>query len=349
MLKRFEGYLLGNFFASFTLILLILFISFSIVQTGEIMKNAATGLKLTSIISLIPLTFPIFFFYFSFPTTLLTIFTITVRMQKKNELLILRSSGVSIKPIPKTISIFITIVTLLNFYNISFLLPGAKYKLTRDTLHLLKNSTVSLLQREGFTILEKKIAILVKRRGNKSNILLFSEKNSMPVIISASDLSYKHGEIVFDNGEIIPFKANETDTMLKFKKGKIPPSFLLPVKSKYEITSGEIKLFKLIHEFIEHPSDSDISVELNRRLIFALAPLLVGWIGLLPFGLKRGEDYWGYLVPIGISFLLFYILTSIGRNLLYQNRGIGSFIMWSSLLIIALINFLSEDYIMRKQ
>ncbi len=349
MLKNFEQYLLENLFLSLLLILGIFFVSFSIVQIGEIIKNTSSGAKISSIIKLIPLTFPIFLFYFSFPASLLAIFITTVRMHKKNELLILKASGISVRPIARTVSFFLTIILLINFYNIFYLLPAAKFKLTRETLRLVKNSTVSLLQKEGFTIIERKIAILVKKQGEKTNVLLFSDKNSLPIIIGASDISYKNDRIRFQNGVIIPFKDHETNTILKFERGIIPPSLLLPVKSKYGLSRGELRLSGLIEAFFKDPANNFINVELNRRLIFAFAPIFVGWIGLLPYGLKRGKEYWNYILPSILAFLSFYILTSTGRNMLYHDKPTGTIVMWSALFTIFIINEIAEIYVRKRQ
>ncbi|GEM_PF-6108888 len=340
MISKLEKYILKELFNHFILIYLILFVVFLLIQIGGLLKSVPGTIPLWKIPSIVPLIIPTFTLYFSFPITLLTFTVVSSQMRKRGENIALFSSGISIKEIARTYFFFSILVTLFNLYNIFYLLPATRYRFNRASLEILKEGTVSLLNRDGFSVVNNNLTVLVKKNNENNSILLFSDKSKLPVIISAENVKYVRGKILLERGVIIPLLERAGHSFMRFSMGEIPPSLLLPVKYKTYISEGEIPFPQLL-QLQQKDFDPDYAIEINRRLILSLAVLLVTWAGLLPSGMKRGQEDTGIFIVTTLIFILFYLLMSTGRNIIRENEFSGNYVMWSTLLLLILYNEIS--------
>jgi len=354
MLKEYQSYIFTGIVQIFIVLSSIFLGLFFIIQLfGIISYIGGLTLSIKDFSTLFLLNLPNFFFYFSFPLTIITLIIFYKKLNSSNEFIILLSSGIKINEILKPGRIFILLIVLLSVYNSFYILPESRFLLDKKLKSILVDNSISMLNNPGLNIFKDNFVVLVRKNKVGNSILIYKEENEKNYIISADKFSLNNKKLILEDGKILQGNESSSGTsLIQFTKSIIDPNFLLNINKNTQKNYKEytiVQLFKLMFVTGNNSMFNTYLVEINRRLLFSLVTVFIIWVALIPLISSRrygGNNYY-YIFPI-LLLIAFYIVSSVGRNMIYKGNYSGIIISWSILPISFIFQIYITSVIKRK-
>lgn len=260
-------------------------------------------------------------FYYIIPLTFLSSgISLFSTLQTDREITIFSFSGISYLKLFKPVLLFSIIFTFFLYYFNFFLLPSLRFERRNILARMkIKNPLSILVEKEiikefpGITIYIEKIY----RNFNLKNISITKKQQNTTLFLKAEQgkvfYDRKNNQLVFllENGNLLTLSFNSVTT-LKFNTYKfivsLPAAFVSNIKIVPKIS--ELKLSEL-----KNLKTLDSSLEIHKRYIFTITPLLFLFLGS-GIGIKiKQKNKILYIGIGGLISILFFELLTIGEIL----------------------------------
>jgi len=331
-------------FATSLLVFSFIVLAGRILKLTEWMINHGTHLSQLLLITLY--TLPYVLFYTLPMATLLSSIIAFSRLNEDNEIIALKSSGISVSQLMPPVFAFSVISFILALITSIYLIPVSNYSLSSLLFDVAKSST-SIGIKEG--VFNNSIPNIVMYADHISSqdhsmegLFIFDERDpDLPNTIIArkgriySDSQQMSIALHLSDGSILMVgKQLDTSRVLQFKSYQLNIG-LSDLMSKFSSQKKGIKEMT-ISELKESIKDSErgtirhnkLSLTLQKKFSIPFSCLLLGIIGF-PLGLmvKAKGKSWGIALSIGI-FICYYALLTASDSLGETGKIDPTLAMW---------------------
>jgi len=241
-----------------------------------------------------------------------------LQMGSSNELVALKSCGVSLKEISKPVLALGLIFSLLSFLSVMFLAPKSNVAVKKEIEELLrKKITMNIVPKSfssnfpGVTFYVEKVFpqkgyifnFMVSIQKKSQLITLFGEKG---ILRTKGDSVYL--DVLNGNAQIVNWSKLQDFRFLKFKSYTVE----LYRFSKKELFRAQ--KYKTLFELLKDREKKESSTEIFKRLSLSLAPLIVG---VLAFSIAVSVPRGGLGIGIVSGLLivvLYYVLYTLSKK-----------------------------------
>ncbi len=311
-------------FSSSFLLLSSVFISVKFVKIFEILLGK--GVPLEQLFKMILYTMPEILLYLFPICTYFSVFVTFARLSDDNEIVALKSSGISLFKIATPVLLFASLVCLLSLY-ISFqLAPVAATKFKIRLFELARANLEKGIESRTFNNRFPNMVLYVNKkceRGKLCGIFISFRKDGKENIISA-----KTGQIkVSMKSPVVLFSLKDGSIHRETKSGYQKIDF-----STY-VTYMNIRTFLPYpkHKLSDYPFFELLKIErekrkkgkkakkeifeIHKRITIPFSSILFSIFGMV-FGImvKKGGRFWSILFGLSLI-LVYYLLLSISRNI----------------------------------
>ena len=279
------------------------------------------GVSFSSIFSVLIKTIPSFF-EFLIPVAL--VFSILVAFfifSNRNEIVAVKSCGISVKELSKPIVFLSLLLVVLNFFSVMYLVPSSNVAVKREIEQLVrKKLSIGIIPGKftsnfpGVTFYAKKV---YPEKGFLEDFMISVTKKREKATIFAKfgKIRMENGTVYLDIGDGVGQFFNwdrpQDLKLLKFKRYT-----LLVYKFMDRETFGASK-YKALNELIERWNKRD-RAEFFKRLTLSLAPLIVGLFAFsIAVTVPRGSVGTGILLGLVIIigyYVLFTFLRKVAQS-----------------------------------
>lgn len=251
----------------------------------------------------------------SFVISTIILFT---QMENNNELVALKSCGISIKQISVPVFVLGLIFSLFSFYSLMFLAPKSNVSMKKELQQLIKKKiTMSISPKKfssnfpGITFYVEKVFpqrglienFMVSLQKKKELLTIFGKKGTLRTVENTVFLDIYNG-----SAQLINWKKPEEFKFLKFKDYTVELYRL----SKKEHFNAE--KYKTMLQLLREKSKGS-STELLKRLCLSLSPFIVGILAFsVAVSLPRGSMGTGIVFGL-ILVVLYYVIYTISKKL----------------------------------
>jgi len=230
-----------------------------------------------------------------------------IQMENNNELVALKSCGVSIKQISIPVFFMGFIFSLISFYSLMFLAPNSNVAMKKELQELVKRKITMSISPKNFSSNFPGVTFYVEKvfpeKGLIENFMVSLQKKSQLLTIFGKKGTLRTaGDTVFldiynGSAQMIDWKRPKEFKLLKFKDYTVE---LYRFSNRETFSAEKYKtLFRLLKE-----NNIEGKVELLKRLCLSLSPLIVGILAFsVAVSLPRGS------MGVGIAFGLLLIVT----------------------------------------
>jgi len=327
-----------------------------ILQLTEWMVNH--GIQLSQVLLITLYTLPYVLFFTLPMATLLASLIAFSRLNEDNEIIALRSSGISLYQMLPPVVTFSIISYLFASLIAIYLLPVGNYSMAR-LLYKVATSNISIGIKQG--IFNDSIPNIVlyanhisARDRSMEGVFIFDERDpalSNTIIAAQGRISSNPKQMSLNlhltNGSVFMVSRElDTSRILRFKSydlnielSDITKKFSSRMKGKREMSISELRhqLKKIKKGTTKH---NILSIELQRKFSIPFACLLLGLIGL-PLGLMmtaKGKS-WGITLSI-VIFVIYYILLSAADSLGETGKLSPVLAIWIPNMVLGVTTFI---------
>lgn len=241
-----------------------------------------------------------------------------IQMESNNELVALKSCGVSIKQISIPVFVMGFIFSLFSFYSLMFLAPKSNVAMKRELQQLIKKKITMSISPRNFSSNFPGVTFYVEKifpeKGLIENFMVSLQKKSeLLTIFGKKGILRTSGDTVFldiHNGsaQLINWEKPKEFKLLKFMNYTIE---LYRFSNKENFRAEKYKtIFQLIKE---HNTASRI--ELLKRLCLAVSPLIVGILAFsIAVSLPRGSVGTGIVAGL-LLIISYYIVYTVSKKI----------------------------------
>lgn len=331
-------------FAASLLVFSFIVLAGRILRLIEWMINHGTSLLQLVLITVY--TFPYVLFYTLPMATLLSSVIAFSRLNEDNEIIALKSSGVSVSQLMAPVFAFSLISFILAFIASIYLIPASNHSLSR-LLFDVASSNTSIGIKEG--VFNDSIPNIVMYADHISGqdhsmkgLFIFDERdpNLSNTIIAKKGKIYSDSQqmsitIYLNDGSILMVgKQLDTSRVLRFKSYQLNIS-LTDLVNKFSSQKKRIKEMTIseLRRSIKNTKagtirHNELSLTLQKKFSIPFSCLLLGIIGF-PLGLmiKAKGRSWGIALSIGV-FICYYVLLTASDSLGETGKIDPTLAMW---------------------
>lgn len=343
-------------FATSLLVFSFIVLAGRILRLTEWMINH--GIHLSQVILITLYTLPYVLFYTLPMATLLSSTIAFSRLNEDNEIIALKSSGVSVSQLIPPVLAFSIISCILAFLTSIYLIPVSNHSLARLLFEVARSNT-SIGIKEG--VFNDSIPNIVMYANHVSpqdhsmeGLFIFDERDPdlSNTIIARKGSIYSDSQQMSINlhlvdGSIFMIgKELDVSRVLQFKSyylniglGDIMGKFSSQRKGRKEMSISELR-DSLKHTKKGTVKHNKLSITLQRKFSIPFSCLLLGIIGF-PLGLmmKAKGKSWGIALSIGI-FIFYYTLLTGSDSLGETGKLNPVLAMWIPNIVLGLITII---------
>ena len=251
----------------------------------------------------------------SFVISVLIIF---IQMGSSNELVALKSCGISIKDISKPVIVLGLLFSLLSFLSLMFIAPKSNVEVKKEITQLLKKKITMNITPKKFSSNFPGVTFYVEKiypeKGYILNFMVSIQKKlQLITIFGEKGVLRTKGDSVFldifnGNAQVIDWKKPEGLKFLSFK------SYTVELYKFSKKEQFKARKYKTLIQLIEDGS-IESRAEIIKRLSLSLAPLIVGLLAFsVAASLPRGAVGTG--VTLGLLIVvIYYVIYTVSKKL----------------------------------
>jgi len=240
-----------------------------------------------------------------------------LQMGSSNELVALKSCGVSLKEISKPVVALGLIFSLFSFVSVMFIAPKANVAVKKEIEELLRKKITMNITPNSFSSNFPGITFYVEKvfpqKGYIFNFMVsIQQKSQLITLFGEKGLLRTKGDSVYldvfnGSAQIVDWKKLQDFKLLKFKSYTVE----LYRFSKKELFNAE--KYKTLLQLLKEKS-KESSTEVFKRLSLSFAPLIVG---ILAFSIAVSVPRGGFGIGIVSGLLivvLYYVLYTLSKK-----------------------------------
>ena len=281
---------------------------------------------------------------------ILAVLIVFIQLENNNELVALKSCGISVKELSKPVFFIGTILSLFAFFSLMFIMPKSNVAMKKEIEKLIrKKITLSISSKSfvsnfpGVTFYAEKV---YPQEGYLENFMvsLLKKEEIITIFAKKGILRTKDDTVFLDiqdgTAQVLDWKKPESVRVLDFKNYTVK---LYKFREKEKFSAPK---YKTLTSLISTPS-IEAKVEIFKRISLALAPLILGVLAF-SFGvsLPRGSLGVGILVAV-FSIVVFYVLYTFSEKMAYKN-GIPLLSLLPDFIFLVFTAFLYNQAIKEK-
>ena len=248
----------------------------------------------------------------------ISVIVLFVQMENNNELVALKSCGVSVKQISLPVFISGVVFSLFSFYSLMFLAPKSNVAMKKELEELLKKKITMSITPKNFSSNFPGVTFYVEKvfpqKGLIENFMVSLQKRSeLLTIFGKKGTLRTAGDTVFldiynGSAQLINWKKPEEFKLLNFKDYTVE---LYRFSKKEKFSAEKYKtLFQLIKD-----RSVEGKTELLKRVCLSLSPLIVGILAFsVAVSLPRGSM--GAGIAFGLLLIVvYYVIYTVSKKL----------------------------------
>ena len=313
--KYISGELLKFVFISFLLFLFIILVDRASTIAETVLGQ---GISFFDFLSVLLKGLPAFFGIVIPISFVISVIVLFIQMGNNNELVALKSCGISVKQISVPIFFIGLLFSLFSFYSLMFLAPESNVAMKKELEKLLKKKITMSISPKNFSSNFPGVTFYVEKvfpeKGLIENFMVSLQKKSELLTIFGKKGTLRTvGDTVFldiynGSAQLINWKKPKEFKLLKFKDYTVE---LYRFSKKEKFSAEKYKtLFQLIRD-----KDVEGRTELLKRVCLSLSPLIVGILAFsVAVSLPRGSM--GVGIAFGLLLIVFYyILYTVSKKI----------------------------------
>ncbi len=355
-MKIIDKHLLKEISINYVFSHLILILVFFIVKLADLIDKLLSGnIDFFSLVKLIILLLPsLNSFIFPIATLSSILFTFSY-MSSNNEIIALKSAGVSPLRLIRIPVIFGFIIFFIAIFNNLIIVPYSTKKFFLEFREIAKNKIFNSLTEKTFNEIVPNLIFFPDKVNKKKhlikNLFIYDNTQKKEQIITATSCNYfaNNEKIIFNlnNGEIHIKGKNENYQILKFQEYKfyfnlkmLEKGINIKLKDKESSISYLKKKIKIAKSKGNLKRVRFLKMEIYKRYSLPFACIIFALLAI-PFGLTNVKNAKSYSILILIlNIFVYYTLIAISSNLV-KKGDISPFIgAWLPNLIFIIITSL---------
>ncbi len=241
-----------------------------------------------------------------------------IQMENNNELVALKSCGVSLKQISVPVFVMGALFSLFSFYSLMFLAPKSNVAMKKELQELLKKKITMSITPKNFSSNFPGVTFYVEKvfpqKGFIENFMVSLQKKSeLLTIFGKKGVLRTTGDTVFldiynGSAQLIDWRKPEEFKFLKFQDYTVE---LYRFSKKEKFSAEKYKtLFQLLKE-----RDVESKTELLKRFCLSLSPLIVGILAFsVAVSLPRGALGTGIALGL-LMVVIYYVIYTVSKKL----------------------------------
>ncbi|WP_163328148.1 LptF/LptG family permease [Desulfurobacterium thermolithotrophum] len=273
---------------------------------------------------------------------ILSVLIVFIQLGNNNELVALKSCGVSTKELSKPVIFLGVAFSILSFYSLMFLMPKSNVAMKKEIEELVKKKITMSISPKNFSSNFPGVTFYVEKlypeKGYLENFMVsLVKKDELITIFAKKGMLRTEKDTVFldiqdGTGEFINWKKPENFKVLNFKNYTVK-LYRFTKREKFESIR-----YKTLPELISS-NRIEAKVELFKRLGLSLAPLIVGILAFsLVLIIPRSSIGVGILLSL-LIIVVYYILYTLTKKIAL-NTGIVLLPLLTDLFFFVLGGFL---------
>ncbi len=309
-----SGELLKLVFISFLLFLFVILVDRASTIAETVLGQ---GVSFFDFLSVLLKGLPAFFGIVIPISFVISVIVLFIQMGNNNELVALKSCGISVKQISVPIFFIGLLFSLFSFYSLMFLAPESNVAMKKELEKLLKKKITMSISPKNFSSNFPGVTFYVEKvfpeKGLIENFMVSLQKKSELLTIFGKKGTLRTvGDTVFldiynGSAQLINWKKPEEFKLLKFKDYTVE---LYRFSKKEKFSAEKYKtLFQLIRD-----NSVEGRTELLKRVCLSLSPLIVGILAFsVAVSLPRGSMGTGIAFGL-LLIVLYYILYTVSKK-----------------------------------
>ncbi len=276
------------------------------------------GVSAADFISVLLKSLPSFFGIIIPMSFVLSVLIAFIQMGSNNELIALKSCGISLKSISYPVFILGALFSLFSFYSLMFLAPKSNVAVKKEIQELLKRKLTMSISPKNFSSNFPGVTFYAERlfpeKGYLENFMVSLQKDEQLITIfgKAGILRTENDSVFLDikNGsaEVVDWKKPSEFRVLKFKDYTVK-LYTFSEKEKFRASK-----YKTLPQLISS-GEIEAKVEIVKRTTLSLAPLIVGIIAFsIAVSIPRGSVGIGVITSL-ILIVSYYIVYTFSKKL----------------------------------
>ncbi len=248
-------------------------------------------------------------------------------MSSNNELVALKSCGVSPRSVSAPVIALGAAFSVVSFIFLMFLAPKSNIAMKKELLELLKKKITMSVSQKNFTSNFPGITFYTEKifpeKGYLEDFMLsIKKKNQLITIFAEKGILRTQGDKVFldiqnGSGEFLNWEKPEEFRFVNFKNYTVK-LYQFTEKEKFQASK-----YKTLWQLLKSRNREE-KIELVKRLGLSFAPLIVGLLAFsLGWVLPRGAVGTGVLLSLGMI-VLYYVLYTLSKKLAMKT---GNFLL----------------------
>ena len=275
------------------------------------------GVSLSEFLSVLLKGLPAFFGIIIPISFVISTIILFIQMENNNELVALKSCGISIKQISVPIFILGALFSLFSFYSLMFLAPKSNVAMKKELQQLVKKKiTMSISPRNfssnfpGITFYVEKIFpekglienFMVSVQKKRELLTIFGKKGVLRTVEDTVFLDIHNG-----SAQLINWEKPEEFKLLRFRDYTV---------ELYRFSNREkfsAKKYKTLPQLLKE-KDVESKTELLKRLCLSLSPLIVGVLAFsIAVSLPRGAMGMGITAGL-LMVVIYYVIYTVSKK-----------------------------------
>jgi len=276
------------------------------------------GISLWEFLSVLVKTVPSFLGIVIPISFVISVLITFIQMGSSNELVALKSCGISLKEVSKPVIALGLFFSFLSFLSVMFLAPKSNVAVKREITQLLKKKITMNITPKSFSSNFPGVTFYVERlypeKGYIFNFMVSIQKKlQLITIFGEKGVLRTKGDSVFldifnGSAQVVDWKKPQDFKFLSFKSYTVE---LYRFSKKEQFRASKYKtLTQLIRE--KTPGSR---VEILKRLSLSLAPLIVGLLAFsIAVSLPRGAVGTGVVLAL-LTIVVYYVVYTVSKKL----------------------------------
>ena len=252
---------------------------------------------------------------------ILSVLIVFIQLGNNNELVALKSCGVSTKELSKPVFFLGVVFSLFSFYSLMFLMPKSNVAMKKEIEELVRKKITMSISPKNFSSNFPGVTFYVEKiypeKGYLENFMVsLVKKEELITIFAKKGILRTEKDTVFldiqdGSGEFLNWKKPEEFKILDFKNYTVK-LYRFTEKERFKATK-----YKTLPKLLS--SDSiEAKVELFKRTGLSFAPLVVGILAFsIAVTIPRGSIGLGVLISL-LIIVVYYILYTLMKKIAFK-------------------------------
>ncbi len=241
-----------------------------------------------------------------------------IQMGSSNELVALKSCGISLKEISKPVIALGLLFSLFSFISVMFIAPESNVTVKREITRLLKKKITMNITPKSFSSNFPGVTFYVEKlypeKGYIFNFMVSIQKKlQLITIFGEKGVLRTKGDSVFldifnGSAQVVDWKKPQEFKFLSFK------SYTVELYKFSKREQFKAKKYKNLLQLIKEGS-IESRVEIVKRLSLSLAPLIVGLLAFsIAVSLPRGAIGMGVVLGL-LTVVVYYVIYTVSKKI----------------------------------